>query len=118
MRTAKDGFRGTKDETVKLGETDTGGQVSVTQVGPKNFNGTKFQRRNRWKRSRVKWKKENNPKYSDQSVISISNNSSHFKKIYVGFWTILSIRFLYINLAFLLDTIFFTKVSVVSCVSK
>jgi hypothetical protein len=41
MRTAKDGFRGTKDETVKLGETDTGGQVSVTQVGPKNFNGTK-----------------------------------------------------------------------------
>jgi hypothetical protein len=47
MRTAKDGFRGTKDETVKLGETDTGGQVSVTQVGPKNFNGTKFQRRKR-----------------------------------------------------------------------
>jgi hypothetical protein len=35
------------DETVKLGETDTGGQVSVTQVGPKNFNGTKFQRRKR-----------------------------------------------------------------------
>jgi hypothetical protein len=37
MRTAKDGFRGTKDETVKLGETDTGGQVSVTQVGPNNL---------------------------------------------------------------------------------
>ena len=47
MRTAKDGFRGTKDETFKLGETDTGGQVSVTQVGPTNFNGTKFQRRKR-----------------------------------------------------------------------
>jgi hypothetical protein len=53
-------------------------------------------------------------KYSDQSVISISNNSSHFKNLSVGFWTILSIRLLYINLAFLLDTIFFTKVSVVS----
>jgi hypothetical protein len=37
MRTAKDGFRGTKDETVKLGETDTGGQVSVSQVRPKHF---------------------------------------------------------------------------------
>jgi hypothetical protein len=37
-RTAKDGFRGTRDETVKLGETDTGGQVSITQVRPKNIN--------------------------------------------------------------------------------
>jgi hypothetical protein len=46
-------------------------------------------------------------KYSDQSVISISNNSSHFKNLSVVFWTILSIRLLYINLAFLLDTIFY-----------
>jgi hypothetical protein len=62
MRTAKYGFRGTKDETVKLGETDTGGQVSVTQVRPKHFIGTKFQSRRRKKRSRIKWKEKNNPK--------------------------------------------------------
>jgi hypothetical protein len=61
-RTAKDDFRGTRDETVKLGETDTGDQVSVTQVGPKKCNGTKFQRRRRKKRSRVKWKEKNNPR--------------------------------------------------------
>ena len=36
--------------------------MSVTQVRPKNFNGTKFQRRRRKKRSRVKWKEKNNPK--------------------------------------------------------
>jgi hypothetical protein len=42
------------------------------------------------------------------------HTDSHFKNLSVGFWTILSIRLLYINLAFLLDTIFFTKVSVVS----
>jgi hypothetical protein len=36
--------------------------VSVTQVGPKHFNGTKFQRRRRKKRSRVKWKEKNNPR--------------------------------------------------------
>jgi hypothetical protein len=33
--------------------------VSVTQVRPKNINGTKFQRRRRKKRSRVKWKEKN-----------------------------------------------------------
>ena len=36
--------------------------MSVTQVGPKQFNGTKFQRRRRKKRSRVKWKEKNNPR--------------------------------------------------------
>jgi hypothetical protein len=49
---------------------------------------------------------ENKQFYSFEQILS------------VGFWTILSIRLLYRNLAFLLDTIFFTKVSVVSCVSK
>ena len=34
----------------------------VTQVGPKHFNGTKFQGRRRKKRSRVKWKEKNNPR--------------------------------------------------------
>jgi len=36
--------------------------VSVTQVGPKNVDGTKFQRRRRKKRSRVKWKEKNDLK--------------------------------------------------------
>jgi NADP-dependent 3-hydroxy acid dehydrogenase YdfG len=54
----------------RLGETDTGGQVSVTQVRPKYFNGTKFQRRRRKKRSRVKWKQKNNTVFPTVSDIT------------------------------------------------